>query len=343
MTMTPDDTLDADRPGSSTVGPRQPRFRTLAVVTIEHRIRATERRIADTYGLRLTERWVDIGHPAVRVRVQDGGEGDPIVYVNGLGAPGIGFAPLAGELRGHRHLLVDLPGHGLAPAYRWQGAPVREQAVAVLSGVLDALDLERATFVGNSLGGMFTLWLVLDATHRLARAVIIGEPAVALAGARATIGMALTTTPVLGEIVGSLSRMPAPRRAVRAGMVSAIGRHAAMALSDDLVDAHYLPVRMPGAGAATRSLLRRVIRGRTPRPENVLTDNELARITVPLLFIWGDEDVFLSPARGRHSVDKIPGAVFEVVPGAHDPWLDDAPGCGKLIAEFLRPDGTSGR
>jgi pimeloyl-ACP methyl ester carboxylesterase len=101
------------------------------------RLRATEQRVAAANGLDVQERWVDIATPSVRVRVLESGAGDPVLFINGVSAPGIGMTPLAGRLPGRRHLLIDLPGHGLSPPYLWQGAPLREQAVNVIEGTLD--------------------------------------------------------------------------------------------------------------------------------------------------------------------------------------------------------------
>ena len=89
---------------------------------VEARLRATEQRVAAANGIDIQESWVDIASPPVRVRVLEAGSGDPVMFINGISAPGIGMAPLAGRLPGHRHLLIDLPGHGLSPPYLWQGA-----------------------------------------------------------------------------------------------------------------------------------------------------------------------------------------------------------------------------
>ena len=75
--------------------------------------------------------------------------------------------------------------------------------------------------------------------------------------------------------------------------------------------------------------------GRTPRPEHVLTDAELRSFTVPLLFVWPDDDRFLAPAAGKPSVDKIPTARFVTMPGGHFPWYDDPDQCAALVAEGL--------
>ena len=306
-----------------------------ARVDIETRLRATEARVAAANGLDVRERWVDVVSPAVRVRVLDSGTGDPVLFINGISAPGIGMAPLAGRLPGHRVLLVDLPGHGLSPPYLWRGAPVREQAVNIIAGVLDGLGIDQVTLVGNALGGLFSLWFALDRPSRVARVVLVGQPAGAIAGARADLSMGMLTAPVLGRVATWMARLPLPRFAGRMGLRSAVGTDVARSLPDDIVDLHLLSVRLPGQAASYRSLLRRLLVGRTPRPEHILSDAELASFTVPLLFVWPEDDRFLAPAAGKPSVDKIPTARFVTTPGGLFAWYDDPDRCAALVAEAL--------
>jgi pimeloyl-ACP methyl ester carboxylesterase len=122
-------------------------MRRIREVGVEARVRATEGRVAAANGLDVQERLVDIASPPVRVRVLESGAGDPVLFINGISAPGIGTAPLVGRLPGHRLVLVDLPGHGLSPPYLRQGAPVRDQAVNVIAGVPD----QCAALVGEGL------------------------------------------------------------------------------------------------------------------------------------------------------------------------------------------------
>jgi pimeloyl-ACP methyl ester carboxylesterase len=304
-------------------------------VGVEARLRATEQRVGAANGLDVQERWVDIASPPGRVRLLESGAGDPVLFINGISAPGIGMAPLAGRLPGRRHLLIDLPGHGLSPPYLWQGAPIREQAVNVIAGVLDGLGIDQITLVGNSLGGLFSLWFALDQPSRVSRAVIVGQPAVAMQGARGNLTMGMLTAPVLGRVVTWMARLPAPRFSGRLVLGEGAGAHAARQVSDDIVDLHMLPMRLPGQATSFRSLQRRLLKGRTPRPEHVLTDAELRSFTVPLLFVWPDDDKFLGPAAGKPSVDKIPAARFVTIPGGHFPWYDDPDQCAKFVAEGL--------
>lgn len=302
---------------------------------LEERIRATERRVAATYGLTMTERLIALEDPPVRLRALTTGSGTPVIHVNGLSVPAMGFTPLIARLPGYRHILLDLPGHSLAQPYHWQDRPVRDLAVRVLTGALDALGLPQAAFVGSSLGGLFTLWTAIDAPARISRAALVGTPATALPGIRGTAAMATLTSPVRGPLVQWSMRLPSPRAVARAALAEAIGTGAAHDMSNDLLDLHRLPLRLPGQAASYRALLCRLMHGRTACRENVLTDTELAGVKTPLLFVWGEQDVFCSPQQGRPSVAKVPQARLETVPGGHNPWLDDAARCAEPVRSLL--------
>lgn len=302
---------------------------------VEARVRATERRLATANGLEVRERFVDIASPPGRVRVLESGAGAPVLFMNGISAPGGAMAALAGRLPGHRHVLVDLPGHGLSPPYLWQGAPLRQQAVDIIGELLDGLGIEQVALVGNSLGGLFALWFALDRPARVARAVLVGQPAVAIAGSRGDLIMGVISAPIVGRVVTWGMRLPTPRFSARLMVRGAFGPHAARSVSNDIIDIHLLSMRVPGQAASFRALQRRLTTGRTPRPENHLTDTELRSFSVPLLFVWGEDDAFLEPSVGKPSVDKIPTARLVTMPGGHFPWYDDPDRCASLVAEGL--------
>jgi pimeloyl-ACP methyl ester carboxylesterase len=68
----------------------------------------------------------------------------------------------------------------------------------------------------------------------------------------------------------------------------------------------------------------------------VLSDAELARIHQPALIIWGqDDDDFQPIAEAKSRAAHIPNLRFEVVPGGHEPWLDDLDACVDLLGAFL--------
>jgi pimeloyl-ACP methyl ester carboxylesterase len=68
-----------------------------------------------------------------------------------------------------------------------------------------------------------------------------------------------------------------------------------------------------------------------------LTDEALARVSCPTLFIWGAGDLFGGADTAQELVARIPGAELQLMPEAgHSPWLDDVDHCATAVSDFLR-------
>ena len=98
----------------------------------------------------------------------------PLVLVHGLGLSSRSFRPVMPYLVDRHVLAPDLPGCGGSP--RPQAALTVEELVTVLCGWLDALGIERADFVGHSLGGQIIARLATAHPRRVQRLVIIASP-----------------------------------------------------------------------------------------------------------------------------------------------------------------------
>ena len=101
----------------------------------------------------------------------DAGRGPPIVLLHGLGATNASFLPTLHELsRDYRVIAPDLPGFGdsAKPLRAYHATFFAKWAKALL----DALGIERAHFIGNSMGGRVALEVALrlirSASNRLA-------------------------------------------------------------------------------------------------------------------------------------------------------------------------------
>ena len=132
------------------------------------------------------------------------------IHGSGMSAPT--WAPLIAQLGARRVIAVDLPGFGLSDAFDYRGRTLREHAVAQLSSLLDALELDEAELAGNSLGAMWALSLAQAAPERVTRVTVYGVPAVSLPGVKANAFFRLASTPVLGRLI---LRVPRPRTPAR--------------------------------------------------------------------------------------------------------------------------------
>jgi 2-hydroxy-6-oxonona-2,4-dienedioate hydrolase len=138
------------------------------------RYRRAERAFWRSYGLAPAERFVDAGSPAVRLRVQEVGSGEPVLFINGTGGPGAYFAPLLAELRGFRCLVLDRPGWGLSDPVDYSRAAYRTVVAELLRDALDALGVDRACVVGGSIGNLWALRLAQTYPARVERLVLLG-------------------------------------------------------------------------------------------------------------------------------------------------------------------------
>jgi pimeloyl-ACP methyl ester carboxylesterase len=90
-------------------------------------------------------------------------------------------------------------------------------------------------------------------------------------------------------------------------------------------------------------LMHAIDRFRRPRAESVLTTEQLAAISIPMMFIWGTQAPYLSANCARASIEQLPTATFHEVPGGHGPWLVHTELCAKLIQTHLASTSATSR
>ncbi len=103
----------------------------------------------------------------VNTRVLEAGEGPAVLFIHGLSTRADRWRAALDEFaqRGFRAIAFDLPGHGLAD--KGKDFDYSSPAIAAYAlGVLDALGIERAHFIGTSLGGHIAALAALQAPER---------------------------------------------------------------------------------------------------------------------------------------------------------------------------------
>jgi pimeloyl-ACP methyl ester carboxylesterase len=294
---------------------------------------AAEQRLHRRLGLAHHSRLLHLTDgPVARARVLEAGSGPPVLLVHGAGMVASLWAPLLAHLRDRRCIAVDLPGCGLTDPFDHRGVDLRGHARAFLGGVLAALGLERVPVVASSLGATHALHLAAAEPSRLSHLVLMGATGVALPGSRGTAAMALYSRPVLGRLAAAVSPPVTPRLARRV-LAGICGRSAVDAVPDEMFEVLAAAMRL--SDPTTRTLMPELFVGRTPRPHQALSDDELARVTAPTRFVWGDADIFQAPEAAERAATLMPAATVTVVAGGHHPWWDDATGCARIVDHHL--------
>ena len=114
---------------------------------------------------------MNVASLSLRAHVIECGSGEPLLMVHGGNGVGAHWIPLMERLVGWRMIVPDRPGCGLTDGFLYDGVDMRAQ------GVLDALEVESASIIGNSMGGYFALCFALAHPERVRRLVLAGGPA----------------------------------------------------------------------------------------------------------------------------------------------------------------------
>jgi pimeloyl-ACP methyl ester carboxylesterase len=262
----------------------------------------------------------------VRTFYLEAGDRDapPVLLLHGLGATSASFLPTLWDLaRDHRVFAVDLPGFGES------GKPVRALHAAYFArwaiAFLDALGIERAHLVGNSMGGRVALEVALRAPDRVDRLALLC-PSLAWRRYRVAVGLvrllrpeiAVTPLPMLHAlVVGALRVMFAhPERIPQAAMQGA---------ADE-----FLRVFATPRGRIAFFHAAREIYLEDPHGTRGFWDR-LPHLARPALFLFGDRDRLVPKSFMRHVQRAVPAATCEVIRE-----------CGH-VPQFEHPDATNAR
>lgn len=112
----------------------------------------------------------------------------------------------------------------------------------------------------------------------------------------------------------------------------------------DFLETTIAAAAIPGVDRTAYTMLRAQITLRGWRSELMLSD-EMARLPVPTLFLWGEADAFAPPSMGRDVAARMADARMVAIPDAgHLPWLDCPNTIAATLSGFLQsPTNTQGR
>lgn len=304
----------------------------------EARYREAERRLWEWVGVTPTEQRLHLERTGVTVRVQEVGEGPPVVFVHGGSISGSSWATLTGRLTSFRCILLDRPGTGLSDPLN---TPVTADTLpgigdSLVVDVLDALGLESAHLAATSFGGYFALRAAAAHPDRIGRMVQFSWPVGAPISSVPMI-MRMSAVPLAGRLVALL---PPSERMIRMGFRQ-IGHAESLKsgrISQEIIDWFLALQRHTDTTKQEARVLRGLLSLRHGLDDRILlSDRFLSTIRTPTRFIWGEKDPFGGIDTARELVALMPNAEFEIFEGAgHAPWLDDLDRAARSTAAFLQ-------
>ena len=302
------------------------------------RFRRSEQRLWESVGVTPSERRVRL-RTGEEVRVQETGTGPPVVLVHGAANAGTSWMSLMAKLPEFRCIALDRPGCGLSDPI--VGGPLRDidaiesYADRLLVEVLDALELPSAAVLATSYGGYFAVRGAAANPTRVDRIVeyswLLGAPMDSLA-----MSMRMSALPGMQAMT---AKMPVNRTMVKA-LLRQIGLKRAIetgTFTEEMID-WFLSVQRDTDTMANdlRSSPKVVTPVRGLNERILHTDELLARVTMPSLFLWGDEDPNGGEVVAREFVTRLSNADLVIIPRAgHAPWIDELDLCADRTRAFL--------
>ena len=247
----------------------------------------------------------------LRVRFRDTGNraGPALLLLHGFGSSLETWEGWAGLLDAqYRVIRLDLPGFGLTGADP-AGDYSDQRGAVILAGLLEALGVERAVVIGNSLGGKLAWFMAASHPERVSGLVLVAPDGFASPGFE--YGHAPSIPPLLRLLPYS-----APRVLLRQSLLPAYADP--MRLTDAVVDRYWNMLRAPG--------VRRAILARTAQLKLEDPVPMLQRVRVPVLLLWGVEDRMIPVT---HAVDyqaALPNASLATLAGLGHVAFEEDPG-----------------
>lgn len=251
---------------------------------------------------------------AVPLHVSDEGKGPPILLLHGFPFDHTIWAEVRQGLKGYRTIAPDMRGHGQSPtpAGPWTIRDLADDAIALL----DRLRIDRAYWLGHSIGGYIAL-----AAYRMAPGRFQG----------------------IGLIASQAEADSEEARGNRAKLAAKVQAEGSRAAADAMLPKLFSP-DLPESDP-NRARIRVIIEATSPNAIaatlGALASRDdqtdlLPRIETPLLVAAGEKDAIIPLAKAEAVAQKCPRGTLVALKAGHMPMLEDPAGLEQAIRTFLK-------
>lgn len=272
------------------------------------------------------DRWLELA--GIKARYWRSGSGPPLVLLHGIGGSlEAWYRNIPALSAGHEVIALELPGCGRTTAPPVYPKDTLGMFAQFAADELDQIGVQRAVWVGSSLGGAVAIEYALRFPQRVEALILVSS-----AGMSTDIGWPLRflTIPGLGEWLSRPSRVTS-ERSLR-GIVADPA-----VITDDEIDTAFQLAQLPGAQHAFLAMLRVYCSFfGLKRSEIKRIVGGLGQIEVPVLLVWGDRDVIVPVESMQTALRHLRQAQAAILPGAgHLPYVEQPEAFNRLLLEFV--------
>lgn len=244
-----------------------------------------------------------------------------VIFLHGFGSSLHTWDAVAQGLEADfRVIRLDLPGFGLTGADP-TGDYTDERAAVILLALMGRLGLERAALVGSSMGGRIAWRFAAAHPGRVTRLVLMAPDGFASPG----IGY---EQPPRVPLLMRVLPYTLPDFLLRPSLTPAYGDPSVVT---EAVFARYRAMML--APGVRQAILDRMAQHLLLPPEPLL-----ARITLPVLLLWGEQDRMVPISNAQDYRRALPDARLVQLPGIGHVPMEEAPAeVVRALRDFLAP------
>ena len=271
-------------------------------------------------------KFADIG--GVRTRYLYEGSGDALLLIHGVGVSADSWLYNIDPLAEHHFVCApDSLGQGFTEPGEYRGGPPYPYMVKHLGELMDALELDKVTVIGSSLGALLGALLYFAHPDRVQRLVLVSsgscfnsdeEIARTLKESHAN-GIRAFTDPTLENCRKRMQNI----------------FYDAKAVPEQVVHTQLTLFALPWAREAYERRIAGMMDIEASRPYRIL--DRLEKITVPTLVIWGLQDSRGIYCRAVEGVARMPDARLVAFDKCkHQPHIEQPAAFNRTVLKFLR-------
>lgn len=266
-----------------------------------------------------TSRYVQAGD--VRIHYNEIGSGYPIIGIHGAGPGATSWSNFKQNIpalaENHRLILLDMPQYGKSDKMVIEGGRLTFVS-RVFRKVMDELGIEKAHFIGNSMGGQVAIKLAIDSPERVDHLVIIGST---------PIGQSIfCPMPLEGiKMIGNFYKGEGPSLEKMRALIETLLYDSSF-LTEETLQERY--------AAATQPDVVRIMTNARPGREDLW--DQIREVKAKTLVVWGMDDRFGALDIGLLMTRHFQDAEMHIFTRCgHWAQVEHAEAFNKLVLDFF--------
>jgi len=236
----------------------------------------------------------------LRLHYHEFGSGYPLICIHGAGPGASGWSNFKGNIDAfaeqYRMILFDMPQFGKSDK-----PVIKDQRLTFVADVLDAFmtatGMEKAHFIGNSMGGQAALKLAVDHSNRVDKVVVIGSGVI-------KAGSIFQPMPLEGiRNIANYYKDGGPSVAKMRQLLESLVSNKAL-ITDELVQERFEASNDPELIALAKH--------GAPGTEDLYFD--LLKVKAKTLIVWGQDDRAGALDVGLFMLRRLPDARMHIFP-----------------------------